>query len=101
MLRDSLLFATLLLVSCASAPPPARNIVNDPTEPGAPESSYTPPARVVEPSAPVAPAGPVAPVAAYACPMHPDARSATAGRCPACGMALVPSPTPPATENPR
>jgi FtsP/CotA-like multicopper oxidase with cupredoxin domain len=29
--------------------------------------------------------------AAYACPMHPDVRQAEAGRCPQCGMKLVPA----------
>ncbi len=28
------------------------------------------------------------------CPMHPDVRSADAGKCPACGMTLVPIPPP-------
>jgi hypothetical protein len=28
------------------------------------------------------------------CPMHPDIRSADAGKCPACGMTLVPIPPP-------
>jgi hypothetical protein len=30
----------------------------------------------------------------YWCPMHPDVRSADAGKCPICGMALVPIPPP-------
>jgi hypothetical protein len=29
---------------------------------------------------------------AFWCPMHPDVRSGSAGRCPMCGMALVPMP---------
>jgi heavy metal-binding protein len=31
-----------------------------------------------------------APALQYVCPMHPDVRSATPGRCPRCAMALVP-----------
>ncbi len=31
---------------------------------------------------------------AYWCPMHPDLRSATAGKCPLCGMPFVPMPAP-------
>jgi heavy metal-binding protein len=31
---------------------------------------------------------------AYWCPMHPDLRSSTAGKCPLCGMPLVPMPAP-------
>lgn len=32
---------------------------------------------------------PEAPQDLYTCPMHPDVRQATAGRCPKCGMTLV------------
>ncbi len=35
---------------------------------------------------------------AYWCPMHPDIRSGTAGRCPVCSMELVPMPAPAAGE---
>ena len=28
--------------------------------------------------------------AMYTCPMHPEVRSSTPGRCPECGMDLVP-----------
>jgi hypothetical protein len=31
---------------------------------------------------------------AYWCPMHPDLRSAAAGKCPLCGMPFVPMPAP-------
>jgi hypothetical protein len=31
---------------------------------------------------------------AFWCPMHPDVRAADAGKCPLCGMALVPIPSP-------
>jgi Cu(I)/Ag(I) efflux system membrane fusion protein len=30
----------------------------------------------------------------YTCPMHPEVRSATPGKCPKCGMELVPAPVP-------
>lgn len=29
----------------------------------------------------------------YLCPMHPDVREAQSGRCPTCGMSLVPEGT--------
>jgi hypothetical protein len=58
----------------------------------------TPPATV-RPSAP--PAMPPVPAASsapgerdYTCPMHPEVHSATPGKCPKCGMDLVPSPRP-------
>ena len=34
----------------------------------------------------------------YVCPMHPDVRAAQPGRCPTCGMSLVPAPVPPAPQ---
>jgi P-type Cu+ transporter len=35
----------------------------------------------------------------YTCPMHPEVRQATRGKCPKCGMALEPvTPTPPAAH---
>jgi hypothetical protein len=30
---------------------------------------------------------------AYICPMHPDVRQSASGKCPRCGMALVPENT--------
>lgn len=32
-----------------------------------------------------------APASAYTCPMHPEIKQSTPGRCPKCGMALVPA----------
>jgi Cu+-exporting ATPase len=29
----------------------------------------------------------------YTCPMHPEVREASAGKCPKCGMALLPEGT--------
>lgn len=37
-----------------------------------------------DPAKPVAPSG-------YVCPMHPNVRSDQAGKCPECGMKLVPA----------
>ena len=39
-----------------------------------------------------APAAPAATTGAYVCPMHPAVTSDEPGRCPECGMALVPRP---------
>jgi Cu+-exporting ATPase len=30
----------------------------------------------------------------YTCPMHPEVREGNAGKCPKCGMALLPEGTP-------
>ncbi len=35
----------------------------------------------------------------YTCPMHPEIREAEAGRCPSCGMALVPEEGPAGPES--
>jgi hypothetical protein len=51
-------------------------------------------ARAAPPSAPPAERGAVdegaRPSGAYVCPMHPQATAEAPGRCPECGMALVP-----------
>jgi hypothetical protein len=38
-----------------------------------------------------APAAPAPAAQGYTCPMHPAVHSATPGRCPQCGMTLVPA----------
>jgi len=37
----------------------------------------------------------------YVCPMHPEVREPKAGRCPRCGMALVPTPAEPQAAKPQ
>jgi len=46
-------------------------------------------AQTVVPSAPGAIPGAPPPPLDYVCPMHPDLRSATPGKCPRCGMSLI------------
>lgn len=115
MFRSSILcLAAVALLSCASQPkqlPPEA----DPANPDAPQSrpievsdalSETQP--VPREEAPPAHAGHGAHVSGaaqgtvdagatvYTCPMHPEVRSDKPGRCPKCGMKLVPeSPTRP------
>ena len=52
------------------------------------------PAPAASPAAPAAPAASAAPAVAtvYTCPMHPEILSDAPGRCPKCGMNLVPKP---------
>jgi Cu(I)/Ag(I) efflux system membrane fusion protein len=65
-------------------------------QPAAPNSSARPhthpPKTARTPPAADEPAPNKAPAAVYTCPMHPEVRSATPGKCPKCGMTLVPAP---------
>lgn len=95
------LASLLTLAACASAPPPRQAAALDPSNPDAPEA---PPAALASAmstqAAPMAPAqghaghGGMAADAGtatvYTCPMHPEVRSNEPGRCPKCGMKLVP-----------
>jgi len=85
------------LAGCGSGMPP-RSAALDPANANAPESppfSVSPPAAEpkvastseVDHGRPVADAqGP----AVYTCPMHPEVTSPQPGKCPKCGMNLVP-----------
>jgi hypothetical protein len=93
------LAAVLSLAGCASTPP-ARPAALDPANPGAPESpapaTFTslgatpidhPPSSAVRQTSPPPPKAAVL----YTCPMHPEVISSTPGKCPKCGMKLVPA----------
>ncbi|HEY5241504.1 MAG TPA: efflux RND transporter periplasmic adaptor subunit, partial [Polyangiaceae bacterium] len=64
--------------------------------PTAPTSTPTPTMRPMPPAPPrgahAAPSSPASSVTTvYSCPMHPEVRSATPGKCPKCGMELQPT----------
>ena len=105
-------FLAALAVACASVPPPATRSPQNPAHPDAPEAATPPlsPTLMTEPepglALPEATAGahatheghgqapPGAQAAAqaeapYTCPMHPDVKAVTPGKCPICGMTLV------------
>lgn len=107
----AVLLSGLLLSACAGTTPPPRFSALDPADPKAPESAVearapllerpaeqtTAPARAaseprsmghehhLEPSSAEAPST----VDVYSCPMHPQVRQATSGKCPICGTTLV------------
>jgi hypothetical protein len=86
------------VAACATEPPP-RPVALDPSNPAAAESARPAIASLEQPApAPEAdngktPDGEKASTVAatlYTCPMHPEVISDKPGRCPKCGMTLVP-----------
>ena len=80
------LLAAVLLASCATAyqrPLPAGD---DPSNPDARAASAPAPALYAASAAQPVDAG----VTVYGCPMHPEVKQPGPGRCPKCGMELVP-----------
>ena len=81
--------------SCATEPPP-RPVALDPSNPAASESpapvltsltgSEAPPTDAAKADTGKGAQEPVI----YTCPMHPEVTSDKPGRCPKCGMELVP-----------
>ena len=73
----------------ASAAPPPRSPVKRAPPTLAPSSSTPPPPSSPPTAAPSpSPAPPSATI--YSCPMHPEVQSRAPGKCPKCGMDLVP-----------
>lgn len=92
-----------LLTGCASQTLQLPISTNDPANPNAPESAFSPRTNWLQTEVPVTteqpPTEPIspthlpttAPSTNYACPMHPEVVQSSHGRCPKCGMRFVPS----------
>lgn len=104
----TLLYLTLL-TGCASQTLQLPISTNDPANPNAPESAFSPRTNWLQTEVPVtAEQTPTEPTSStdlpattptmYACPMHPEIVQSSLGRCSKCGMRLVPT-EPPKTES--
>ena len=95
-----LLAVTVLGLSCVTEYSRRMSPADDPSNPSAPASAMSPIALYETPPADAAhgihrpkkpPAEPDAGTTTlYACPMHPEVQQTGPGRCPKCGMQLVP-----------
>lgn len=79
------LSAVLFLVACAEGNL-ERVSANDPRSRTAPEAAVALPSTTTS----VAPGSSTNADTLYTCPMHPEVISHEPGKCPKCGMALVP-----------
>jgi len=98
----TILYLTLLM-GCASQTFPIPLSNNDPANPNALESAFSPRPNLLQAEIPVTAEQPVAeptspayppitaPTTIYTCPMHPEVVQSSLGRCPKCGMRLVPA----------
>src|SRR3990167_2990299 len=97
----TLLYLTLL-TGCASQSLQLPISTNDPANPNAPESAFSPRTNWLQTEVPVtAEQTPTEPTSSkdlpataptmYVCPMHPEIVQSSLGRCPKCGMRLVPA----------
>jgi hypothetical protein len=94
-LKLPLLFPVVVALGACASEPPARPGRLDPSNPAAAES---PPLNVgalnqpaVRPAKPTSDEGAGRPATTvFTCPMHPEVISDRPGKCPKCGMTLVP-----------
>ncbi len=85
--------AAISIVAGCSAELTERPPASDPTGVAAPEApSHRPPPYEPDPLlSPAPPRNPEPPLGqVYTCPMHPAVRESRPGKCPKCGMTLLP-----------
>ena len=95
-----------LLMGCASQTFELPLSTNDPANPNAKETAFSPRPNWLQTEVPVTaeqpPTEPTSPThlpptiapTMYTCPMHPEEVQSSPGRCPKCGMRLVPTEPP-------
>lgn len=91
----------LFVAMACATPPPPRPAALDPSNPEAPEAPLPAASTALSDTPAAAPAAPPAPAKAggYTCPMHPELVEPGPGRCPKCGMDLVPREAKPADDH--
>jgi hypothetical protein len=92
MSRIFICAATAGLVACATTLEQRPPSLDDPSNPAAQEALPRAPSATlaVEPPAPSSEAAEPSSKTTFVCPLHSDVTSDHAGRCPKCGMTLVP-----------
>jgi hypothetical protein len=95
-----------LLMGCARQIFELPLSTNDPANPNAQETAFSPRPNLLQTDVPVTTEQPITeptsskhlplptPTTIYACPMHPEVVQSGRGRCPKCGMRLVPTEPP-------
>src|SRR3990167_4180807 len=107
MTMKARILTTILCVTmstgCASQTLQLPISTNDPANPNAPESAFSPRTNWLQAEVPVTAEQPpteqispthpptTAPPTSYVCPMHSEVVQSSLGRCPECGMRLVPT----------
>ncbi|MDE2217378.1 MAG: hypothetical protein KGJ87_09500 [Planctomycetota bacterium] len=98
----TIILCVTMLMGCASQTFPIPLSNNDPSNPNAPESTFSPRPNLLQTEVPVTaeqpPTEPTSPThlpttapTMYTCQMHAEVVQSSLGRCPKCGMRLVPS----------
>ena len=97
----TVVFCVILFTGCAGQAIQLPQSVQDPANPNAPEPAFTPRPNLLqaEPSikeeqAAAIPTPKTTEPAIFTCPMHPEVVQSSQGRCPDCGMKLVPKDQP-------
>ncbi|MBI2471342.1 MAG: hypothetical protein HYV59_08890 [Planctomycetes bacterium] len=101
----TVVFCVTLLIGCTSQTIQIPQSAQNPANPSAPEAAFTPRPDWFRTDTSVSPEKPATELtpppgtltttpAIYTCPMHPEVIQSSQGRCPDCGMRLIPKEPP-------